>query len=1773
MQIPDGHSWEVEFRCAQSSEYPTLMVSSVNLQSTPGVAYNLGHSRTPASPSLDGSFTLAIFDQETAPLPFNVAGWQVEAALEAIEGIHDVSVDWSNNPLTGQTFAITFISPAGDYPLLGVNGTGLVGPGAAIQALPFIDGSQGLFMHPIPGDFLQLNVSLPVVQVVSNGYLASCGAGTALHGDECAYQYSEALTPVVTGVSTSQAVPGAQLVITGTGFGDAAEENTVSLGEANCEVTAASATQITCTIGDGAAGEFPVVVIVKQGGAGLARVAAGVPLLTYATVVDSVEPRVGGICGGTVITMTGTGFFRGAGANVVTFTADGYSTPCDVINATNVWLMCRTRTLPNRCPLSVAASLPNGGHGHGRLLPAAAVAHATAGAGAGAGAAVPESRMVDDVRLQLLGAAMPRSRDLLDSADGTAEDVDAQDADSGSSSSDEDLPEPLVYRVSVNEVDVTLPASAPSARRLSPAPVTFEYNVAMTPVVSALTPAVASVARSTLVTLRVDNVPAGHDHAHTSVWFGEQLCALQVCEPAADEPTSMHIECRLLRTAPPAAGVPQAPLVPIVQIVNLGYAHPNNHALDRRLFVSRVTPDVGSLYGGNELTITGRGFGTDPDFLSVTLYDPEEPDVSIVACTVLHLTNTEIVCVLDLCTDGDMRHLAQDTNAVVEVVAHSFSGHDTKGFAAPCNVAGSSPCGYRFTAAATPSLDSVTVSDPATNTGTLVLTGTQLLHPLQVSIGDVPCPVTLHLPPNRVECALPEHGADVMLIMVVVQDLGMASGEFTHTFPLAVTGALSHTSGSIAGGLAVTLSGRGFKSSANHTSVTFGSSAATFVSASTTSLVVLTPPNSGAATAPVTVPVTVTVAYQPQGMRLPNWRSDPSHPMGETHRMLARLTGRAPHVDAAVAAGRMGQHRHLVVSTPAATSASVTLTAAFTFSTVVTSRITSVSPSTGFAGTSVVITGSSLGATQAGSSVAIGGAPCAVTSWSATSITCTVGNAAAGRQVVMVTVEGRGLAAPTSGTTPITFTAQLEATARAPASGGYGGGLPLTLTGRGFAPLAAAATSVTVCGRTCAVTAATYGSLTCTTPALATPEALATFGQVRPAVLSPGSSAGLFGTGRSSAYYALAFDGNIETTMKASSCVAGGTCCTVGMDLGPASLARVTSVRAYPNFQKSSALAGGMFQGSTDGSTYVTLATITGRVQEGWTTVDVTNAAEFRYLRFVGASAGLCEVNEVQFVGYTFPAWLDGACPVNVTVGPLSGSQTLATATAPSVVLASPFQYNVAETVQVTGVSPSEGSSLGGTLLTITGAGFGSVVDDVAVVVNGVPCDVQSVADAEVTCVTGARPPPPDISRLSFSLSVTGAGAALRQASSTPLFRYLDRWSALTTWLNQEPPVEGDFVVIPDGQTVLLDVSPPELLMLLIQGSLVFDRKDLALDATYILIQGGSLEVGTEEQPFTHNAVITLHGDRYRTIGLPTVGNKMLAAINRNEVDDHSSGGHVTHASSTAAVVYGSISLHGQPRIRSWTKLEESVMPGDDVVTTSEDVDFRVGDHLVLTASEMGAGLTQTEEVVVAEVFNARSFRLTEPVQYPHRVQYYNHPGFAQVDMRVEVGLLTRNVVVQGDEGSTRQLYGVHMVSMHGSGLKVSGVEIRRCGQAFVLGRYCSHFHMAGRKEDAYIKDNAIHHSFQRAVTIHATHHSLVQNNVAYNVRGHTYFVEVRRCAGAGDVAPGLGWAESGAPQHAHDVVDAGSCVSRACDSCLCVCVYVCVVCVSAGRQRVRQRD
>lgn len=77
-------------------------------------------------------------------------------------------------------------------------------------------------------------------------------------------------------------------------------------------------------------------------------------------------------------------------------------------------------------------------------------------------------------------------------------------------------------------------------------------------------------------------------------------------------------------------------------------------------------------------------------------------------------------------------------------------------------------------------------------------------------------------------------------------------------------------------------------------------------------------------------------------------------------------------------------------------------------------------------------------------------------------------------------------------------------------------------------------------------------------------------------------------------------------------------------------------------------------------------------------------------------------------------------------------------------------------------------------------------------------------------------------------------------------YYFMDLWSRTTTWGGKLPPREGDMVVIPEGTTVVLDMSTPKLHTIVLFGTLKFDTtatQELHLRARHIILMGGTLEV------------------------------------------------------------------------------------------------------------------------------------------------------------------------------------------------------------------------------------------------------------------------------------------------------------------------------------------
>src|SRR6266576_3665855 len=84
------------------------------------------------------------------------------------------------------------------------------------------------------------------------------------------------------------------------------------------------------------------------------------------------------------------------------------------------------------------------------------------------------------------------------------------------------------------------------------------------------------------------------------------------------------------------------------------------------------------------------------------------------------------------------------------------------------------------------------------------------------------------------------------------------------------------------------------------------------------------------------------------------------------------------------------------------------------------------------------------------------------------------------------------------------------------------------------------------------------------------------------------------------------------------------------------------------------------------------------------------------------------------------------------------------------------------------------------------------------------------------------------------------------------------RWSDPATWPDQKVPAKDDVVTIEKDMNVILDVSPPPLHGIKLNGTLSFaDNKDLELTTEWIMVHG-ALEIGTEAKPHTRKATITL---------------------------------------------------------------------------------------------------------------------------------------------------------------------------------------------------------------------------------------------------------------------------------------------------------------------------
>jgi hypothetical protein len=315
-------------------------------------------------------------------------------------------------------------------------------------------------------------------------------------------------------------------------------------------------------------------------------------------------------------------------------------------------------------------------------------------------------------------------------------------------------------------------------------------------------------------------------------------------------------------------------------------------------------------------------------------------------------------------------------------------------------------------------------------------------------------------------------------------------------------------------------------------------------------------------------------------------------------------------------------------------------------------------------------------------------------------------------------------------------------------------------------------------------------------------------------------------------------------------------------------------------------------------------------------------------------------------------------------------------------------------------------------------------------------------------------------------------------------------WSDPATWGGSVPSATSS-VTISAGKTVTIDANV-NVREINVFGALTVADKDLEIKANFIMVHGpGVFQVSKNGAPFTKRLTITLKGAATSddTMGM---GAKFLGAM-----------------------AGGKLEIIGEKRV-SWTQLGSSALKGSSTITLKEPVDWRVGERVVIASTATDP--SQAEERTITAM-SGSSVTLDKPLQYAHYGELQTFAG-KTLDERAEVGLLTRNIVIQGDDASSSAKFGGHVMVMGAdagkretdatlrSSAKIQGVEFRRMGQFDRLGRYPLHWHRNGDSGGDFVRGSSFHSNFQRGVIIHGSDNALVEDNVVFGSVGHSYGTE-----------------------------------------------------------------
>eukprot|EP00931_Biecheleriopsis_adriatica_P067560 TRINITY_DN4167_c0_g1_i1.p1 TRINITY_DN4167_c0_g1~~TRINITY_DN4167_c0_g1_i1.p1 ORF type:complete len:1079 (-),score=142.05 TRINITY_DN4167_c0_g1_i1:102-3338(-) len=292
----------------------------------------------------------------------------------------------------------------------------------------------------------------------------------------------------------------------------------------------------------------------------------------------------------------------------------------------------------------------------------------------------------------------------------------------------------------------------------------------------------------------------------------------------------------------------------------------------------------------------------------------------------------------------------------------------------------------------------------------------------------------------------------------------------------------------------------------------------------------------------------------------------------------------------------------------------------------------------------------------------------------------------------------------------------------------------------------------------------------------------------------------------------------------------------------------------------------------------------------------------------------------------------------------------------------------------------------------------------------------------------------------------------------------------------------GTHCVVPAGEQWLLDASiDVETLTIFGQLSWATDVGGLELRAGYVLVEdGGRFEVGSSTAPMRLQATIYIKDTIHNHTEL---GRRFLGGVG-NSV----------------------IVIHGRYLSRTWSLLSETVAPGTSMLSLKHnpaEMGWQPGDRVGVATTSLSNSTTHTITKV-----GQNWIELGEPVQFEHWGGH-REVGGRRFEMAAEVVNLERSVVITGShEDIDTTMEGLHTIITGSGFMDIRYARVEHCGQRFVMGRYCMHFHLMGQCPLCVFQGNAAVDSQQIGIAMHGTHRSTVDENIVWDARGPGIFTE-----------------------------------------------------------------